>query len=83
MNNRQNNLGEVVLYKTDDGRTALDVRLKGDTVWLTQAQMTKLFERDQSVISRHINNVFKEKELDQKSDMQKMHIAKSDKPGVL
>jgi hypothetical protein len=83
MNNRQNNLGEVVLYKTEDGRTALDVRLKGDTVWLTQAQMTKLFERDQSVISRHINNVFKEKELDQKNDMQKMHIAKSDKPGVL
>src|SRR3989344_5598990 len=83
MNNRQNNLGEVVLYKTEDGRTALDVRLKGDTVWLTQAQMTKLFERDQSVISRHINNVFKEKELDQKSNMQKMHIAKSDKPVVL
>jgi prophage maintenance system killer protein len=83
MNNRQNTLGEVVLYKTKDGRTALDVRLKGDTVWLTQAQMTKLFERDQSVISRHINNVFKEKELDQKSNMQKMHIAKSDKPVVL
>jgi prophage maintenance system killer protein len=83
MKNRQNDLGEVVLYKTEDGKTALDVRLKGDTVWLTQAQMTKLFERDQSVISRHINNVFREKELDQKSNMQKMHIAKSDKPVVL
>jgi hypothetical protein len=42
--------------------------------------MAKLFERDQSVISRHINSVFKEKELGQKSNMQKMHIAKSDKP---
>jgi hypothetical protein len=80
MNNRQNNLGEVVLYRTKDGKTALDVRLAGETAWLTQAQMVKLFERDQSVISRHLNNVFKEKELDQKSNMQKMHIAKSDKP---
>ncbi|MCI0519016.1 MAG: virulence RhuM family protein [Chloroflexi bacterium] len=82
MKNRQKNLGEVVLYKTEDGKAALDVRLAGETVWLTQAQMAKLFERDQSVISRHINNVFKEKELGQKSNMQKTHIAKSDKPVV-
>ncbi len=83
MKNRQDNLGEVVLYKTEDGKAAIDVRLAGETVWLTQAQMAKLFERDQSVISRHVNNVFKEKELGQKSNMQKMHIAKSDKPVVL
>jgi prophage maintenance system killer protein len=82
MNNRQANLGEVVLYRTEDGKTALDVRLAGETVWLTQVQMAKLFGRDQSVISRHVNNVFKEKELGQKSNMQKMHIAKSDKPVV-
>jgi hypothetical protein len=82
MNNRRNDLGEVVLYKTEGGKAALDVRLAGETVWLTQAQMAKLFERDQSVISRHVNNVFKEKELGQKSNMQKMHIAKSDKPVV-
>jgi hypothetical protein len=82
MNNRRNDLGEVVLYKTRGGKAALDVRLAGETVWLTQAQMAKLFERDQSVISRHVNNVFKEKELGQKSNMQKMHIAKSDKPVV-
>jgi hypothetical protein len=82
MNSRRNDLGEVVLYKTGGGKAALDVRLAGETVWLTQAQMAKLFERDQSVISRHVNNVFKEKELGQKSNMQKMHIAKSDKPVV-
>jgi len=75
-------LGEVVLYRTEDGKTTLDVRLAGETVWLTQAQMVKLFGRDQSVISRHVTNVFKEKELDQKSNMQKMHIASSDKPIV-
>lgn len=51
-----------------------------DSVWLTQEQLVFLFERDQSVISRHIRNVFKEGELDAKSNMQKMHIAKSDKP---
>ena len=82
MNNQRNDLGEVVLYKTENGKAALDVRLAGETVWLTQTQMAALFERDQSVISRHINNVFKEKELGQKSNMQKMHIAKSDKPVV-
>jgi len=79
---KKNDLGEVVIYRTKDSKTALDVRLVDETVWLTQAQMAKLFERDQSVISRHINSVFKEKELDQKSNMQKMHIAKSDKPVV-
>jgi Virulence protein RhuM family len=79
---KKNDLGEVVIYRTKDSKTALDVRLVGETVWLTQAQMAKLFERDQSVVSRHINSVFKEKELDQKSNMQKMHIAKSDKPVV-
>jgi len=56
------------------------VRLAGETVWLTQAQMAKLFDRDQSVVSRHVTNVFKERELDRKSNMQKMHIGKSDKP---
>ena len=70
------------MYRTEDGKTALDVRLAGETVWLTQAQMAKLFGHDQSIVSRHINNVFKEKELDKESNMEKMHIAKSDKPGV-
>lgn len=74
------NRGEIVLYRTDDGKTALDVRLEDETVWLTQAQLVQLFQRNQSVISRHINNVFKEKELDPKSNMQKMHSAHSDKP---
>jgi hypothetical protein len=78
----KNDLGEVVMYRTEDGQTALEVRLAGETVWLTQAQMAKLFDRDQSVISRHVNNVFKEKELLRESNMQKMHIAKSDKPVV-
>ncbi len=72
--------GELILYQSDDGQAAVDVRLKHETVWLTQAQMVKLFQRNQSVISRHVNNVFKEGELPRKSNMQKMHIAISDKP---
>jgi prophage maintenance system killer protein len=74
--------GEIVLYQTPDGKTALDVRLSKDTVWLSQAQMVDLFQRNQSVISRHIRNVFEEGELDAESNMQKMHIANSDKPVV-
>ena len=72
--------GEVVLYRTTDGKTALDVRLAGETVWLTQAQMVDLFGRERSVITKHIRNVFSEGELRQKGNVQKMHIAKSDKP---
>lgn len=71
---------QIIIYQTPNGETAIDVKIKNDTVWLTQAQMVKLFERDQSVISRHIKNVFKENELDEKSNMQNMHIANSDKP---
>ena len=58
------NKGEIIIYQNPDGTANLDVRLENDTVWLTQAQMAMLFERDQSVISRHINNIFIENELD-------------------
>ena len=72
--------GGVVLYRAEDGTATLDVRLQGDTVWLTQDQMSKLFSRERSVITKHIRNVFKEGELPEKSNVQKMHIANSDKP---
>jgi prophage maintenance system killer protein len=72
--------GEIVVYKAPDGEIQLDVHLKGETVWLTQVQMAELFGRGQSVISRHLRNVFLEGELKQKSNMQNLHIAGSDKP---
>ena len=72
--------GVVVLYKAPDGQMRLDVRLEQDTVWLTQAQMAKLFGRERSVITKHINNVFREGELGKKSNVQNVHIASSDKP---
>lgn len=57
--------------------------MEEETVWLTQAQMVELFQRDVSVISRHINNIFKEGELDKKSNLHFMQIANSDKPLTL
>lgn len=70
--------GEIAIYETDSG--AFEVRVEAETVWLTQAQMSELFQRDQSVISRHISSVFREGELEEATNMQKMHIASSDKP---
>ena len=54
---------KIVIYQTEDGQTQIDVRLEAETVWLTQAQMAALFQKDRTVITRHINNVFKEGEL--------------------
>ena len=57
---------QIVIYQTDNGQTAIDVRMENETVWLTQAQMATLFQKDRTVIGRHIRNVFKEGELDEK-----------------
>ncbi len=72
----------IIIYQTEDGKTKIETHFENETVWLTQEQIVDLFQRDQSVISRHINNVFNEGELDKKSNMQKMHIANSDKPVI-
>lgn len=71
-------MSEISIYQTESG--AIEVRLEQDTVWLNQAQMVALFGRDQSVISRHVSNIFKEGELIREGNMQKMHIAHSDNP---
>ena len=61
------NRSEIIMYQTDDGQTKIDVRMEDETVWLSLKELTELFQRDKSVISRHIKNVFEEGELDQKS----------------
>ena len=71
---------ELVIFETKDNDIKLDVPVDRDTVWLTQAQMTELFKVDRTVITRHVNNVFKEQKLIKESNVQKMHIANSDKP---
>ena len=71
--------GEIILYQPDEA-VRLEVRLEDETVWLTQAQIAELFQRDRTVITKHTNNVFKEKELEEKSNVHFLHIANSDKP---
>ena len=54
---------EFLLYQTEDGQTRLEVAFRGETCWLSLNQLTELFQRDKSVISRHVKNLFREGEL--------------------
>ena len=63
----------IAIYTSDDNTISLDVKLENETVWLSQAQMSLLFDKDQSVVARHIANVFKEGELEENSNMQILH----------
>ena len=72
--------GEVIVYQTVDGQTHVDVRFENETVWLSQAQIATLYQRDRTVIGRHIRNIIFENELDEKSNVQNLHFAHSDKP---
>ena len=73
----------IVIYQAKNGAIELRGDFAKETVWATQAQIVDLFAVDQSVVSRHIKNIFKDKEIEEKSNMQKMHIANSDKPVTL
>jgi prophage maintenance system killer protein len=74
---------QLVIYQTKSGAIELRGDYQKETMWATQAQIIDIFEIDQSVVSRHINNVFQDGEISRKSNMQKMHIANSDKPITL
>ena len=70
---------EIVVYQPDE-TLRLDVRLENETVWLTQGQMADLFQRDRTVITRHVSNVFSEGELADRGNVHFLHIPPSDKP---
>ena len=70
---------QIVVYQPNE-TIRLDVRLENETMWLTQAQLCELFQRDVSVISRHIKNVFAEGELEKESNLHFLQIANSDRP---
>ena len=72
MNGNDRHTGEIIMYQPDE-TVRLEVRYEKETVWLTQAQMAELFQKDQSVIARHIANVFREGELQETSNMQILH----------
>jgi hypothetical protein len=63
----ENNNSEILIYQTEDGQTKIDVRLENETVWLSLSQLAELFQRDKSVIAKHIKHIFEEGELDQNS----------------
>ena len=73
---------QIVVYQPNE-TVRLDVRLENETVWLTQAQLCELFQRDVSVISRHIKNIFAEGELEKESNLHFLQIANSDRPVAL
>ena len=73
---------QIVVYQPNE-TIRLDVRLENETVWLTQAQLCQLFQRDVSVVSRHIKNIFSEGELEKESNLHFLQIANSDRPVAL
>lgn len=75
-----NTNSEIIIYQTEDGQTKIETRLENETVWLTQAQMAVLLGKERSVITKHINNIFVEGELDENSNVQILHISSSDRP---
>lgn len=78
MDTQPSSMTDIAIYQAEGGEVV--VRLQGETVWLRQEQMTQLFGRERSVITKHIRNVFAEDELEEKSNVQNLHIAGSDKP---
>ena len=71
---------EMVIYQSEDGAVKVDVLFEDETVWLSQQQMAMLFQKDRTVITRHISNIFAEGELDEKSNVHFLHFPNSDKP---
>lgn len=68
------NKGEIIMYQTEDGLTEIQTTLVDDTVWLTANQMAALFDKDETTLRKHINNVFKEGELVRENNTQKMRV---------
>ena len=73
-------MSDLIMYQTEDGLTKIEVEFDNENAWLTQAQMAELFQRDRTVITKHIKNIFEEGELDEESNVQFLHVANSDKP---
>jgi len=73
-----NNLGEIMVYQAEDGLTHVDVRFEGDTVWLTQAQLTELYHSSKANISEHIKHIYEDGELSQKATVRKFRTVQTE-----
>ena len=71
---------EVVIYEDKGKKISVEATLRNETIWLTQIEIASLFQSERSVITKHLRNIFGSGELEEKSNVQKMHIANSDKP---
>jgi len=71
-------MSDIVIY--EDGKLEISTTIEKENIWLRQNEIAQLFGKDRTVVTRHINNILKDKEVDEKSNVQKMHIANSDKP---
>ena len=73
-----NSANQIEIFQSDDGQTQIEVRLEQDTLWLSQAQLAELFEKDVRTINEHIQNIFKEGELDKNSTIRKFRIVRQE-----
>ena len=76
--NKAENLGDIIIYQTDDGETQIDVKFEDETVWLTQAQLCELYQTSKANVSEHIKNIFTEGELDEDSVVRKFRTTAAD-----
>lgn len=77
-NKKAENLGDIVIYQTDDGETQIDVKFEDETVWLTQAQLCELYQTSKANVSEHIKNIFSEGELEENSVVRKFRTTAAD-----
>ncbi len=80
MSSNLDKAGDFLFYTTPDGELKIEAYFQDETVWLSQKKMAELFSVDRTVIGRHLKNIFEAGELEEKSNVQKMHVANSDKP---
>ena len=71
-------MSDMVIY--EDGNVELKTTVENESIWLSQKQIAEIFDKNRTVVTRHINDILKNKEVDEESNVQKMHIANSDKP---
>ena len=73
----EDSVGEFILYTTDDGNTRVDCRFEDETIWLSQALMAELFNRDVRTINEHLQNLYEEEELKQEATIRNFRIVAS------
>ncbi len=78
MKTNESNKGEIIIYKTKGGKTSLEVKLNEETIWLSQKQISELFQKDVKTINEHINNIYKEKELEEKPTIREFQIVQKE-----